>query len=788
VVRSLIDSGLVYHDGTGWRAREAISTLAVPESVQSVILSRVDRLDQEVRHVLQSAAVIGRLFRQRLLGQVVEKEVALERALSVLEDRQLIYEERAIPEEEYSFQHVLTQETVYQNILRRRRAVFHGHVAEAMEQLYAANLEEYCEQLAHHYEQAGMAEKAVEYLLRAGEKARRAFLNEDAVQAYQRALTHLEETTLGRRHWQWQLEALAGLGRAYYYGLGRIAEAIACFRRAIALGRGCGLSPVALARFYHWLFHASGYDGSMDETAAEVRRAGEEWLAASADVGESVEAAIMYALLIGAYHHQLNLPAVRAFTERLAQVLVRVPYFPELRDVHAVLMLSLSWDKRIEEAHFWAARLERLAQEHEDPAGVAAGVFQGVFSLWSTGHLAEAAEGCRRSAPLFERRDVTDSAHVYWCLALLCVERGELEEARQSLARAETLLGGTKSLATEGDVAWLRAVVALCAGDVEGARDYLRHALACPSHREAGAWVWLTAGHVAMAAGEPVKALGHFEQCLRQSRRSSEDSIIMQSATVPAALSGMEAAGAGRAHLTAQVERLRPLGPQVWMLPRVPCLQPATVAQHAWLTAPGLADEGGTVWQWHDPLGGCAHAWEEDGLLLSAANGCDLWYANLSAPCLLQTLPGSDFALETRCGPVARDRPAIGGLLLWHDRNNYLVLEHGRWGAADIAFRGCLDGEDCLIGRGWLPGEQMSLRLERRGSTVRALCSADGTAWFTAGDVAFPAREGGQVGVYAIGMIDRAIYHGAYPDGTAIRFESFELWTDGRDDLLAESS
>jgi tetratricopeptide (TPR) repeat protein len=412
---------------------------------------------------------------------------------------------------------------------------------------------------------------------------------------------------------------------------------------------------------------------------------------------------------------------------------------------------------------------------------------QGAVVLWSTGHLAEAAEGFRRSALLFERCDVTDAATYYRVLAWMCVTHGDLAEARRSLARVEALLEGTNVPSIEGDVAWLRAAVPLCEGDVGEARDYLRHALTYAHDNFAGAWVWLTAGHVALAAGEPPQALGHFEQALLRSRRSVVDWVSPEGTTVPAALSGMEAAGAGRAQIAAQVERLRPLGPQVWMLPRVPCLHPATVAQHGWLAVSGRADEGGVRWQWHDPLGGCAHTREEEGLLLSAANGRDLWYANLSAPRLLQTPLGGDFAVETQCGPVARDRPAIGGLLLWHDRNNYLVLEHGRWGVADIAFRGCLDGEDCLIGRGWLPGERTWLRLERRESTVRALCSADGEQWFTAGEVEFPAREGEQIGVHAIGMINRTIYPGAFPEGTAIRFESFEMWTDSRDDLMEEN-
>jgi class 3 adenylate cyclase/tetratricopeptide (TPR) repeat protein len=193
VVRALIDAGHVYRgaDG-GWRAREGVGAVAVPDTVQSVILSRVDRLEQGVKGVLQGAAVIGRLFRRRLLARVAGQEEELERALGELEDRSLIYEERAVPEEEYAFQHVLTQETVYQSILRRRRAAFHRQVAEATEALYRDDLSTYYEQLAHHYEQAGAWERALDYLTRAGDKAHRAYALEDARDFYARALALCE--------------------------------------------------------------------------------------------------------------------------------------------------------------------------------------------------------------------------------------------------------------------------------------------------------------------------------------------------------------------------------------------------------------------------------------------------------------------------------------------------------------------------------------------------------------------------------------------------------------------
>ena len=162
-----------------------------------------------------------------------------------------------------------------------------------------------------------------------------------------------------------------------------------------------------------------------------------------------------------------------------------------------------------------------------------------------------------------------------------------------------------------------------------------------------------------------------------------------------------------------------------------------------------------------------------------------------------------------------RYRP-LAGFFLWKDPENYLRLDRGRWGAREIAFGGCLSNEDVIIGRGQLetgntcPGAQCQesttlsqaltaseaqplpgreaptrdegsarvlLRLERIGGRVKALGSADGVKWFTVGSVEFPAEGGAfQVGVHASGAIDRTIYHGAYADGTAIRFESFQLW------------
>jgi class 3 adenylate cyclase/tetratricopeptide (TPR) repeat protein len=265
VVRSLLDADLVYHDGAVWRARAEIAAVAVPESIQGVILSRVDRLEAETRHVLQSAAVIGRLFRRRLLEHLAQQEVELDRALAELEDRQLIYAERAIPEEEYSFHHVLAQETVYHNILRRRRVEFHRQVAEAMEQLYGDNLEEYYEQLAYHYAQGGIEDKALLYRELAGDKAQAHYANATAEGYYWDVVERLD--TLGQVQDAARIRVKLG---AVLTTVARYEDALAVLEQAGEAYRAAG-DQEGLARSLAHIGWVYTFRGAPDEGIARLQ-------------------------------------------------------------------------------------------------------------------------------------------------------------------------------------------------------------------------------------------------------------------------------------------------------------------------------------------------------------------------------------------------------------------------------------------------------------------------------------------------------------------------------------
>ncbi|MCB0074130.1 MAG: hypothetical protein KDE20_21845, partial [Caldilineaceae bacterium] len=127
--------------------------------------------------------------------------------------------------------------------------------------------------------------------------------------------------------------------------------------------------------------------------------------------------------------------------------------------------------------------------------------------------------------------------------------------------------------------------------------------------------------------------------------------------------------------------------------------------------------------------------------------------------------------------PVDSARPAMGGVLLWHDLRNFVRLDRGARGLDEISFMGCIDGKDAIFGRGRLPGDDVRLRLERTGQTVRALCSADGVDWFSVGSVELADVAPWEAGIFAVGYVDRALYPGTPAGGGALRFASVSLWS-----------
>ena len=195
VIRSLIDRrAIVQDEATGhWMATREVGEIPIPDTLQGVLMARIDRLQEEAKRVLQMASVIGRVFLYRVLAAIAEEERRLNAHLSALQREEMIRERARIPELEYIFKHELTRETAYNGLLKKQRRVFHRQVAQALDTLFPEREEEQLGLLAYHWERAGDGEKAVHYLQRAGDQARLMYAHEEAIDYYQRALAFLKE-------------------------------------------------------------------------------------------------------------------------------------------------------------------------------------------------------------------------------------------------------------------------------------------------------------------------------------------------------------------------------------------------------------------------------------------------------------------------------------------------------------------------------------------------------------------------------------------------------------------
>lgn len=187
IVNTLVDSEILVRDEGGLSLTKSLDQADVPPTVQEVISARLDRLEKETKLVLQEASVIGRSFWISLLHHLTEIKTALNQRIDRLESLDLIRYQTAKPELEYIFKHALTQEVVYNGLLKKQRRVIHQQVAESMEVLFAERLPEFYEALAYHFSRGQSAHKAADYLVKSGSKSLKLYALEESHQFFLQA-------------------------------------------------------------------------------------------------------------------------------------------------------------------------------------------------------------------------------------------------------------------------------------------------------------------------------------------------------------------------------------------------------------------------------------------------------------------------------------------------------------------------------------------------------------------------------------------------------------------------
>ena len=164
LTHNLLENGSIHRKDSQYVLTRKASEIDVPESIQGIVAARMDRLEENLKRIMQVASVIGREFAFRILQTIMGMRQELKSHLLNLQGLEFIYEKSLFPELEYIFKHALTQEVAYNSLLQKRRQQIHEKIGQAIESLYAERLEEFYEALAFHYARSDNKLKAIEYL------------------------------------------------------------------------------------------------------------------------------------------------------------------------------------------------------------------------------------------------------------------------------------------------------------------------------------------------------------------------------------------------------------------------------------------------------------------------------------------------------------------------------------------------------------------------------------------------------------------------------------------------
>ena len=413
VLRSLQETGAIRVGGKQLALARDLAEIVIPDTVQDVILARIQRLKDAPRHLLELASVIGREFHRRLVDHLAESAEANEQALRELKTVELIYEKSLFPELTYTFKHALTQEVAYASLAAPRRSDLHRRVGLAIEELDRDRLAERLDVLAYHFAKAEEWSKALEYLRKAAEKAWTAFAVREAFALYDEALRVASAWgTAGAR------QALVEIRQA---------------RATLALVLGD--------------FERSRTEATELLTAA--RQAGTREVE-----GAALAAMAQASLWLRDFDHAVE------YARDAIEVARAIDARPVLAEAHSTLAAVRGVVGRLEEAREEIEQAVTISRSAGDPfrESMALG-FAGLLRNWDGDFVAATALGAESLRLAQEHHLLMPSLLGFWYQGMALTGRGKYEEARgvleQGLALAERVGAEIHRQITLNCLGWL---------------------------------------------------------------------------------------------------------------------------------------------------------------------------------------------------------------------------------------------------------------------------------------------------------------------------------------------
>jgi predicted ATPase len=264
LTKTVVESGVLTDLGDHFTVAGPVPPLAIPTSLNASLLARLDRL-APAREVAQIGAALGRQFSHELISAVAPMpEQQVDDALSQLVSAELIFRRGTPPDAEYTFKHALVQDAAYSTLLRSRRRQLHGRIAATLEESFGEIVTTQPGLLAQHCAQAGLAEKAVNYWLKAGRQAIARCAMIEAVAQLRKGLDIVASAPEGPARREGELDLQIALGNALIAAKGFAApEADEAFARARQLCDQLNRPPQLGVLRGQWSFRLSR--GELDQ-------------------------------------------------------------------------------------------------------------------------------------------------------------------------------------------------------------------------------------------------------------------------------------------------------------------------------------------------------------------------------------------------------------------------------------------------------------------------------------------------------------------------------------------
>jgi class 3 adenylate cyclase/tetratricopeptide (TPR) repeat protein len=515
VLRALIDDDVLVQEDGRWRISGDVSAIRVPDTLQGVLMTRLDRLEEGSRWTAQVASVIGRVFTLDVLDQIHDiGGDQLNQHLVALQRYEIVHETQRIPELIYSFKHGMMQEVCYRSMLTRSRRLYHRKIARYLAKKQSADhleSESHDALIAHHAFAGQDWARALRYQFLAGRQAKKLFANHEAIDHFRRALKSAE--SIG-------VDATAAQRLTIYMELGELLTLTSQYDAArdhldkafsLATARG---NRDAQAHICRWLARMHERLGEYPDALKQVEKGLD--ILDREETAEAAELRLIAGLIHtrqGDYDKALNecqeglriahaldevTALARAYTllgvinRQLGMSVLAIEYFEQafaLYERADDLQGQAISHNQMANAYFDLAQWEEAKQHYHRARGTfdrIGNVYHRAFAdnnlggiARNQGRLDEALSFYRAGLETLERSG--GSAYVlgvfHMNLGATLARRGEINAAVQHLQRSETLFEESQAQNFLPELHRHFATVALIAGEPDKAKRHIQQAL-----------------------------------------------------------------------------------------------------------------------------------------------------------------------------------------------------------------------------------------------------------------------------------------------------------------------